>query len=171
MAFEIQLFVQVRTPFHLILRLYASGFHFFDRSMKSKAGDLRSSGGAIGILHGDGDAMNRLSDLLGLLRSYFQIGYNEDSVLSNSQLISKSAASMSQLQRNRKDYILSYFNALKFLCQPLTELVNSGKKDILVNSGKKDILTDNEAASVSTELCDIQGAFHQFYDVFVFFQT
>ncbi|CAL8997984.1 unnamed protein product [Prunus brigantina] len=155
-------FHQVRTPFHLILRLYASGFHFFDRSMKSKAGDLRSSGGAIGILHDDGDAMNRLSDLLGLLRSYFQIGYNEDSVLSNLQLISKSAASMSQLQRNREDYILSYFNALKFLCQPLTELVNSGKKDIL---------TDNEAASVSTELCDIQGAFHQFYDVFVFFQT
>lgn len=149
--------MQVRTPFHLILRLYASGLHFFDRSMKSKAG-----GGAIRILHDDGDAMNRLSDLLGLLRSYFQIGHNEDTVLSNLQLISKSAASMSQLQRDRKDYILSYFNALKFLCQPLTELVNSGKKEIL---------TDNEAASVSTELCDIQGAFHQFYDVFVFFQT
>ncbi|KAM2809195.1 hypothetical protein PS2_043978 [Malus domestica] len=55
--------------------------------------------------------------------------------------------------KDRKNYLLSYFNALKFLCQPLTELVNSGRKQIITN---------NEAASVSIELCHIQGAFHQF---------
>lgn len=159
--FEIQLFVQARTPLQLILRLYATGLHFVDRSMKSKPGDLPSFRDAIRIWPVDGDAMNHFSDLLGSLRRYFQIGNNDDSV-SSLQLISDNGASMIRMQKDRKDYIFSYFNALKFLCQPLTELVNSVKKQIV---------TENEAASVSTELCNIQGAFHQFSDVFLLLQT
>ncbi|KAM1331967.1 hypothetical protein TB1_043622 [Malus domestica] len=96
--------------------------------------------------------MNRLSDLLGSWRRFFQFGCIDDPLLSNSLLSSDNGISLIQMQ-DRKNYLLSYFNALKFLCQPLTELVNSGRKQIITN---------NEAASVSTELCHIQGAFHQF---------
>ncbi|KAM1392417.1 hypothetical protein ACFX2I_019995 [Malus domestica] len=151
-------FHQAGTPFQLILRVYATGLHFVDRSMKSKVGHFQSFEGAIRVLLDDGDTVNRLSGLLGSLRSYFQIGCNDDSLLSNSQLSSDSGDSLNQMQKDRKNYLLCYFNALKFLCQPLTEFVNSGRKQIITN---------NEAASVSTEVCHIQGAFHQFCDVFL----
>ncbi|XP_040366322.1 separase isoform X3 [Rosa chinensis] len=140
-------------PLNLILRLYATGLHYIDCRIKSKDEDLTYSGGAIRTLLDDEDTMTDLSDCLDSLESYFQIGTND---------ISKSGFSTSHMQKDLKDYLLPYFNALEFLCHPLADLVYSGKKQIFA---------DNGAASVSSELCVIQGAFHQLYDLFLSLQT
>lgn len=140
-------------PLNMILRLYATGLHYVDCSIKSKDEDLTSSGGAIRMLLDDGGTLTDLSDCLDSLGSYFQIGTND---------ISKSGVSTGQVQKDLKDYFLPYFNALEFLCYPLAELVYSGRKQIFA---------DNETASVSSELCVIQRSFHQLYDVFLSLQT
>lgn len=68
---------------------------------------------------------------------------------------------MSWTHKNGKAYLLSYLNALKFLCLPLAELVNSEKKKIL---------SENEASSVSNGICELQDALYQFSDVFIFYK-
>ncbi|KAL6176470.1 hypothetical protein ACLB2K_053103 [Fragaria x ananassa] len=118
----------------------------------SKDDDLTSSGGAMRMLLDDGGTTD-LSDCLDSLESYFQIGTND---------ISKRGSSMSPVQKNLKDYLLPYYNALEFLCLPLIDIVYSGKKQIIA---------DNGAAFVSNGLRVIQSAFHQLYDVFLSLQT
>nr|XP_011462140.1 PREDICTED: separase [Fragaria vesca subsp. vesca] len=140
-------------PLNLILRLYATGLHYVDCSLKSKDDDVTSSGGAIRMLLDDGGITTDLSDCLDSLESYFQIGTND---------ISKMGFSTRHVQKNLKDYLLPYYNALEFLCHPLVDIVYSGKKQIFA---------DNGAAFVSNGLWVIQGAFHQLYDVFLSLQT
>nr|KJB11857.1 hypothetical protein B456_002G207900 [Gossypium raimondii] len=59
--------------------------------------------------------------------------------------------------KDKKACLVMYYNTLKFLCQPLAELVNSEKKRILA---------ETEASSDSSSLCIIQDAFYQFCDSF-----
>ena len=164
---------QVRPPFDMILRLYAAGLHLINSDVKSRGGDLTSSGGAnyesaIRILCDDGDIVQNLAALLGSLGSYFHIGCKENCVTSNvkhtdsvGQSCSQSSgyeASISCTQNNRKAYLLSYLNALKFLCQPLADLVNSERKQLI---------SENGDSFVTTKLCIIQDAFYQFTDIFL----
>lgn len=133
--------------------------------MKSRSGDLTCTGGVIKILQGNVDILQNLSTLLGSLGSFFHIGCNENYVSSRIDskdsvgqvLVCDCEASMSWTKKNGKGYLLSYLNALKFLCLPFAELVNSEKKKIL---------SENEAGSVSNGICNIQEAFYQFSDVF-----
>nr|POE78885.1 separase [Quercus suber] len=79
---------QARAPFDMILRLYAAGLHLINSDVKSRGGDLTSSGGAkyesvIQILCDDGDILQNLAALLGSLGSYFHISCKENYVTCN----------------------------------------------------------------------------------------
>ncbi|KAK7833848.1 separase [Quercus suber] len=120
---------KARAPFDMILRLYAAGLHLINSDVKSRGGDLTSSGGAkyesvIQILCDDGDILQNLAALLGSLGSYFHISCKEN-------------------YNNRQTYDLFYLNDLKFLCQPLADLVNSERKQLI---------SENEDAFVTTKL-------------------
>ncbi|KAK7839536.1 separase [Quercus suber] len=151
---------QVRSPFDMILRLYAAGLHLINSDAKSR--------GAIRILHDDGDLLQNLPALLGSLGSYFHISCKENCVTCNvkhtdsvcqscSQLSSGYEASIDCTQNDRKAYLLFYLNALKFLCQPLADLVNFERKQLV---------SENDDAFITTKLCIIQDAFYQFADIF-----
>ncbi|KAF3435151.1 hypothetical protein FNV43_RR22238 [Rhamnella rubrinervis] len=148
------------------------GLHFSDCNIKSRSGDLKYTGGVIKFLQGNIDILQNLSTLLGSLRSFFHTGCDENYVSSRidskdsvgqvrSVFICDCEASMSWTKENGKGYLLSYLNALKFLCLPLAELVNSERKKIL---------SENEAGSISNGICNIQEAFCQFYGVFFFYK-
>lgn len=163
------------TPVDLILRLYAAGLYFTNYGVNCTGGDLTSSGGAkkkfaIRILLNDGDRLHKLATLLGSLGSYFSVCFKENCVSSRveyegsfSQIClqtnSNHEASITLMQKNREDYMLSYLNALKFLCQPLAELINSEKKEIV---------SEIETTPAHEQLCSIQDAFYQLSDVFLF---
>ncbi|KAF3975524.1 hypothetical protein CMV_001236 [Castanea mollissima] len=151
---------QVRSPFDMILRLYAAGLHLINSDAKSR--------GAIQILHDDGDILENLAALLGSLGSYFHISCKENCVTCNvkhtdsvcqscSQLSSGYEASIDCTKNDRKAYLLFYLNALKFLCQPLADLVNSERKQLV---------SENEDAFITTKISIIQDAFYQFADIF-----
>lgn len=160
------------TPFHLILRIYATGLHFSNCNIKSKSGDLKCSGGVLQILHDNEDFLWNLSSLLGSLGLLFQFGCNENNVSCLvdskdsvdevcSRFICDCEASLSWTEKNGKRYLLSSLNALKFLCFPLAELVNSERKKLI---------SENDADSVSTGICNIQEAFYQFSNVFLLYK-
>ena len=164
------IFFQVKTPFHMILRIYAKGLLFMNFKMKSRMYDLTSSGGVIKSLCDSGDILQNLSSLLCYFRSYFHIGCQKNcassSVVSKdvvclicSPCISHTEASTSSTHKDGKAYLVSYFIALKYICLPLAELVNSEKKQIIM---------EIEAAVVSTRLADILEVFNQFCDVLLF---
>ncbi|KAJ0007712.1 hypothetical protein Pint_29731 [Pistacia integerrima] len=164
---------QVMTPVDLILRLYAAGLYFTNYGT---GGDLTSSRGAkkefaIRILLNDGDRLHKLATLLGSLGSYFSVCCKENCVSSRveyegsfSQIClptnsNHEASTITLMQKNREDFMLSYLNALKFLCQPLAEQINSEKKEIV---------SEIETTPGHEQLCSIQDAFYQLSDAFLF---
>lgn len=170
----IEIVWQVRPPFDMILRVYAAGLHLINCDVKFRGGDPTSFGGAkyesaIRILCDDGNILRNLAAQLGSLGCCFHIGCKENCVISRvectdyvgqicSQLSSDYEASMACTEKKRKAYLLFYLNALRFLCQPLAELVNSERKRVI---------SENEDAFVTTRLCVIQDIFHQFADIFL----
>ncbi|KAL6984313.1 separase [Sarracenia purpurea var. burkii] len=88
-----------------------------------------------------------------------EYNYSVDSVCQRSLIKSNNEASRVCKMEHGMPYLLSYCNALKFLCQPLADFVNSSRKEIVA---------ETEDASFPTKLCNIQYAFHQFCDVFLF---
>ncbi|XP_059463278.1 separase isoform X5 [Corylus avellana] len=162
----------------MILRVYAAGLHLINYDVKFRGCDHTSFGGAkyesaIRILCDDGNILQNLADQLGSLGGYFHIGCKENCVISSvkytdsvgqvcSQMSSGYEAYMACTEKNRKAYLLFYLNALRFLCQPLAELVNSERKQLV---------SENEDAFVTTRLCVIQDIFHQFADIFLSCQS
>lgn len=166
-----ELYFQVETCFHLILRLYATGLLLINCKSKFKFNDLSSSGGVVRTLCA-GDVLQNLSALVCSLRSHFHIGCKQNCASSSVghkdfvcrkclPCISHNDASMGWTHKDGKAYILSYIAALKFTCLPLAESVNSEKKQII---------TESEAVAVSSRLSDVQEAFYQFCDVFLFYK-
>ncbi|KAK8668366.1 hypothetical protein V6N13_105823 [Hibiscus sabdariffa] len=146
-------FRQATIPVDLILRLYATALDFAEHNVKLKYDNCTTSKGAedvlaIDILFLERDKLNALSALLG---NCGNIGKNETSTASDSEC--KNFLAIGE----RKDYLVMYYNTLKFLCQPLAELVNAEKKRLLA---------ETEASSDSSNLCIIQDAFYQFCDSF-----
>lgn len=97
------------------------------------------------------DKLHILSGLLGLLGNCCNIGKSDRSIASDVECKNSLAC------KDKKACLVMYYNTLKFLCQPLAELVNSDKKRILA---------ETEASSDSSSLCIIQDAFYQFCDSF-----
>ncbi|GMI87982.1 EXTRA SPINDLE POLES, RADIALLY SWOLLEN 4, homolog of separase, HOMOLOGY OF SEPARASE 1 [Hibiscus trionum] len=120
-------FCQATVPVDLILRLYATALDFAEHNVKLKYDNYTTSKGAENA---------SAIDILFLERD---------------KLHTLSALG------ERKAYLVMYYNTLKFLCQPLAELVNAEKKRIL---------SETEASSDSRNLCIIRDAFDQFCDSF-----
>lgn len=57
--------------------------------------------------------------------------------------------------------LVSYFNALKFLCKPLAEFVNSERGTIV---------TEIVDATSAAKLKYIQDALHQYLEIFILYQ-
>ncbi|XP_052490247.1 separase isoform X2 [Gossypium raimondii] len=149
-------FHQATIPVDLILRLYATGLDFSVRNVKLKYNDRTTSKGveddsAIDVLFLERDKLHNLSGLLGLLGNCCNIGKSDPSIASDVECKNSLPC------KDKKACLVMYYNTLKFLCQPLAELVNSEKKRILA---------ETEASSDSSSLCIIQDAFYQFCDSF-----
>ncbi|KAA3480154.1 separase-like [Gossypium australe] len=149
-------FHQATIPVDLILRLYATGLDFSVHNVKLKYNDCTTSKGveddsAIDVLFLERDKLHNLSDLLGLLGNCCNIGKSDPSIASDVECKNSLAC------KDKKACLVMYYNTLKFLCQPLAELVNSEKKRILA---------ETEASYDSSSLCIIQDAFYQFCDSF-----
>ncbi|XP_044490537.1 separase-like isoform X4 [Mangifera indica] len=165
------------TPTDLILRLYAAGLYFTNYGVNCTGGDLTSSRGAkkefaIRILLNDGDRLYKLATLLGSLGRHFSVSCKENVSSrfeyedSFSQIClqtnSNHEASITLMQKIGEDYMLSYLNALKFLCHPLAELINSEKKEIV---------SEIETIPGHEQLSIIQDAFYQLSGAFLFWQS
>lgn len=149
--------MQVTAPINIIVRLYASGLYFTRCDVKQKISDVISSGGtkdgsAIISLLDAKDEWQDLAALLHLLEDHCHI-------VCKDYCAQKNMTSMSCSQKSLKAYLLSYLDALKFLCQPLADLISSEKKQIV--DGTK-------LSSVSTHFSVMLDAFHQFCDIYLF---
>ncbi|XP_021889373.1 separase isoform X3 [Carica papaya] len=148
---------EVTAPINIIVRLYASGLYFTRCDVKQKISDVISSGGtkdgsAIISLLDAKDEWQDLAALLHLLEDHCHI-------VCKDYCAQKNMTSMSCSQKSLKAYLLSYLDALKFLCQPLADLISSEKKQIV--DGTK-------LSSVSTHFSVMLDAFHQFCDIYLF---
>lgn len=163
-------------PIDLTVRLYSAGLCIKYHDVKYRGTDLTSCRGAkdevVRMLLDNGDTFHDLADLLASLRTYFYFCCNEKCMSSTVeygssvsriclQSGSSHGASAKCTEKYREAYVVSYLNALKFLCQPLAELVNLEKKEIIAVT---------EAASFHPQLCTIQDAFYQYCDAFISFQ-
>ncbi|GFY89325.1 separase [Actinidia rufa] len=169
---------QVSSPFDLILRLYVTGLFVSDCYGQSRQDNSISTrnlhdGCAMAFLLDKEDVLHNLAVLLDGLKRHFptsskdislpigaKYNYSVDFVCQTHPHI-KSNYEDSRVCKmtNGKSYMLSYCNALKFLCQPLADFVNSARKEIVA---------EIEGVSFPTKLRNIQDAFHQFCDVFIF---
>ncbi|XP_057494488.1 LOW QUALITY PROTEIN: separase-like [Actinidia eriantha] len=169
---------QVSSPFDLILRLYVTGLFVSDCYGQSRQDNSISTrnmhdGCVMAVFLDKEDVLHNLAVLLDGLKRHFPISskdislpidakynYSVDFVCQTHPHI-KSNYEDSRVckMKNGKSYMLSYCNALKFLCQPLADFVNSARKEIVA---------EIEGVSFPTKLRNIQDAFHQFCDVFIF---
>ncbi|KAJ4836891.1 hypothetical protein Tsubulata_046816 [Turnera subulata] len=162
-------------PIDLILRLYATALSLNDSAVNSRADDNASFNDAkeehaIGFWI-DQSILSDLAPVLRSLQTYFYGKRKETSVSSMlefnnspshacSQLDCHYGTSASFMQKDRKVYLHAYLNALKFLCQPLAEMVNAYDKHIVAEGAN---------AVFSTVLSSVQDAFHHFCYAFLYF--
>ncbi|XP_011657385.1 separase isoform X3 [Cucumis sativus] len=155
---------QETTPLGLNLRLYAVGLKIFSKLPRGG-----THGSAFSILLDDKDTMQRLVSLNGFLGSYFCIGCRKGNGSCSIELKDFVGQPCSHWKSNHEHevpsflswteaYLSSYLDAIKFLCKPLAESVNSERKEILA---------EDKAASA---LYNIQNILHHFCDVFLFRQ-
>lgn len=170
-----QLFPQVLPPYDMLLRLFGTGLFISDCNNQSQdssttTGSMKDGSG-IALLLDKEVLLHDLAELIGELKSYFptaskairlpisaELQYTVGSVCqTDSHIKPNYDTSRVCKEENGKRYLLSYCNALKFLCQPLADFVNSAKKEIVA---------ETEGASFPTKLSIILDALHQFIDVF-----
>ncbi|XP_058191839.1 separase isoform X2 [Rhododendron vialii] len=171
-------FSQVLPPLDMLLRLFGTGLFVSDcndQSRQDSSITTRSmkDGSGIALLLDKEDLLHDLSALIGKLKCYFPATSKAISLPISAEL-QYTVGSVCQIDshikpnyytsrvckvENGKRYLLSYCNALKFLCQPIADFVNSAKKEIVV---------ETEGASFPTKLSLIQDALHQFIDVYNF---
>lgn len=146
---------QVMTPINSILRLYAAGLLLVSCNLRSRAGDLVSSGSA------------KFKCLLGALLENEKIIQSSPPLLGSLHICSKSNCMSSSVEDQHLDshactrsasdceasitYLSSYVEALKFLCQPLAKSVNSARKQLV---------TEKDDAFAMTMLSTVEDTFH-----------
>ncbi|KAF3628570.1 putative DNA polymerase delta subunit 4-like [Capsicum annuum] len=126
---------QDELPTDLILGLYVTGLLINESCIH----DSR----ALSLDHND--VLQTLSSLLSFSKSYFEI-----------------SSKGSKYPQKRMLYLLSYFDALRFLCQPLAEYVISARKEIL---------SVTDAGSFNTYLEIIHDVFKQYINVFLHYSA
>lgn len=143
------------TPINSILRLYAAGLLLVSCNLRSRAGDLASSGSA------------KFECLIGALLDNQNILQSSAPLLGSLHICSKSSCVSSSVEDQHFDgqtctqsgsdceasmiYLPFYEEALKFLCQPLAKSVNSERKQLVI---------EEDSASAMTMLSAVQNAFH-----------
>lgn len=151
--------LQVQTPIDLILGIYASGLYLSDAKIKSSGTRVKGSqedAAALRFLLLNANRLNNLSSLLHPLESFFQIECKEDSP---GQVGAETDISLSVKHSQKEVYLHLYINTLRFLCQPLAELINTERKYILSAS---------EMDSAVTLLSAVQDALSKFCCVLLF---
>ncbi|KHN33472.1 Separin [Glycine soja] len=148
-------FKQVMTPINSILRLYAAGLLLVSCNLRSRTGDLASSGSA------------KFECLLGTLLENEKILQNSPPLLGSLHICSKSNCMSSSVEDQcfaghpcalsgfdgeaSMTYLSGYLEALKYLCQPLAKSINSERKELV---------TKVDDASAMTMMSTVQDAFH-----------
>ncbi|CAN1263571.1 ESP1 [Linum perenne] len=165
---------QVTTPTVLFIRLYSAAMCFNNHVLNPRVVDAASStdeknGPQPCCLFNDGTELSKMGPFLNSLKSYIY-----DDITPSSETLSSENHSPSQIslraagnslittQETADAYRVAYSNLLTFLCQPLGELLNFQKKCILV---------EDDAAFVSSGMCSILEAFHQFCNVSLYFHS
>lgn len=147
----------------MILGLYAVGLYLSDAKV-NPSGSIDTGGekdaAALRFLLENADRLNGLSSLLGQLERYFQIERKVDSHgQTGSCKFAESDTSLFMRHKQKGVHFLLYINALKFLCEPLAELINKERKHILAGS---------EVDTAVAVLCLIQDALNKFCSVLLF---
>ncbi|CAN7071285.1 unnamed protein product [Brassica oleracea var. botrytis] len=148
----------------LILRLYSSGLSitvydskFGDSKVKDATDDWK-----IQALLEDETRWHSLVSLLGMVDSYSgNEGNQTDLSLVGGHRNYTKKTNDRCTDINKKAYSVQYVDAMKFLCQPLANLINSVKRKIVLNS---------EMSYASAHLSTIHDAFLQFCDGCLFLQ-
>ncbi|CAA2934735.1 separase isoform X1 [Olea europaea subsp. europaea] len=141
-------FCEAFSSINLILRLHATGLLMSPLICQSNGKKVANSSNikersALQFLRNKGDMLQQLSDLLDLAKGQFNIGGKESSFY------------------ERVSYLSSYYDALKFLCQPIAECIHSERTEIFA---------ETEGASYWTNLGSIQDAFQQLCYIFLTYQ-
>ncbi|KAK3002113.1 hypothetical protein RJ639_021722 [Escallonia herrerae] len=160
-------------PIDLIIKLYSTGLFISDfisqvRSTGSTTMRSAERSSVIGLLLDNEDRFQSLSTSLRLFKSYHDISAKKNSLPSSAEykdslhpvcLPTEFNCESPVCTEKEKSVMLLYCSALKFMCQPLAELVNSERKDVIAG---------NEGVSFSTKLSTIQDVCHQFCDVYLY---
>ncbi|CAH8360120.1 unnamed protein product [Eruca vesicaria subsp. sativa] len=142
----------------LILRLYSSGLSitvidskFGESKVKDATDDWK-----IQALLNDESRWRRLISLLGMDDSYSgDVSNQTDLSLVGGHRSYTKKTNDSCIDIDKKTYSVQYVDALKFLCQPLANLIHSVKRKIVLNS---------EISYASAHLSTMHDAFLQFCD-------
>ncbi|XP_010908769.2 separase isoform X2 [Elaeis guineensis] len=161
-------FLQVSPPFASILILYASGLYIKSSNIQARqyADIFQSSNGgsSIMLLLDNGENVQKMTDSLGNLARYFDISsYRNEVILDNEEKDSRDL-STEVLESTKHGgckhlhgsvSLISYLDALEFLCKLLYEYVNIAAKHLV--SQRKTVV---KSANVNHVL----DALHQFCD-------
>ncbi|KAJ1404598.1 Separin [Sesbania bispinosa] len=145
---------QVMTPINSILRLYAAGLLLASCNLKSRTGELASSGNAkfeslLGILLQNEKILQSLSPLLGSLKIFSKSNCVLSSV--EDQCFDGHTCMQSGFDCEASMTYRSFcIEALKFLCQPLAKAVNLERKQMV---------TEKDDTATMTMLSTVQDAF------------
>ncbi|KAJ8471851.1 hypothetical protein OPV22_026194 [Ensete ventricosum] len=161
--------LQVSSLVASILTLYASGLHFKFSSIQPKesVNDFHSSNNAntIMLFHDCGVDLQNLSIILDSLASSFHMSTYVNETVFNSEIkdsrVLPMAASESGkfdccMQTHGKASLISYVDALEFLCKPVVESVNTAWKNLT---------PEQESILHSDTLNYVQKVLHQFSDL------
>ncbi|KAG4399168.1 hypothetical protein GLYMA_08G184200v4 [Glycine max] len=148
-------FKQVSTPINSILRLYAAGLLLVSCNLRSRTGDVASSGYAkfeclLGTLLENEKILQNSPPLLGSLHICIKSNCMSSSV--EDQCFAGPPCILSGFDAEASmTYLSVYLEALKFLCQPLAKSINSERKQLV---------TEVDDASAMTMMSTVQDAFH-----------
>jgi len=146
---------QVSTPINSILRLYAAGLLLVSCNLRSRTGDVASSGYAkfeclLGTLLENEKILQNSPPLLGSLHICIKSNCMSSSV--EDQCFAGPPCILSGFDAEASmTYLSVYLEALKFLCQPLAKSINSERKQLV---------TEVDDASAMTMMSTVQDAFH-----------
>ncbi|XP_077213689.1 separase isoform X2 [Tasmannia lanceolata] len=159
-------FLQVLTPLSSILSLYTAGFYFMHSDVQARESNSITGEGVstILMLQDNGENLQYLAASLGYLANCFHNSSSCNEALSKNLREVSSLALASNFQvsnackREHRDIsLLSYINALHFLCKPFAEYVNSAWKHMV----------SEKTVPFSSNISYVRDAFHQFCDAFL----
>ncbi|CAE6181743.1 unnamed protein product [Arabidopsis arenosa] len=158
------IFLEAIPQLNLVLRLYSTGLSI--TVCDSKLGESKVKDSTddwkIQAMFDDDARWQSLVSLLGLVDSYSgDLGNQTSSSLIGGHKNYNNKTHGSCTDKNKKNCLPQYLDALQFLCQPLADLIYSVKRKIVL---------ETEMSCASAHLTTIHDAFLQFCDGCLFLQ-